>query len=274
MSPEPILPSVKSYPKSTEIKWARMGYWLISLLIFNFALLISACGLDVEDPTPPSPPVWVQKSLHEEWPEHGIDAHESGRIYFEWEPNPEDNISAYLIYRAEYFEVTDSMGDYELLEHIQTESLVDMEYIDTHSAIRAKYYYRLQAVDRADNLSAFSDSLMYSLLPQLYLGEMTPNGTSDELNPDRYLTWRYIHSIEMEDYCLTILSAENELIVRKILIPRSYLGVVETWRIPENIIFEPNQIYKWRIDASANYVDQFETAGSESQWATFFYTVD
>ena len=149
-----------------------------------------------------------------------------------------------------------------------------MEYIDTHSAIRAKYYYRLQAVDRADNLSAFSDSLMYSLLPQLYLGEMTPNGTSDELNPDRYLTWRYIHSIEMEDYCLTILGQNDEYIIRTVFSPTSYTYDDEVWYIPESVDLEVDQVYKWRIDTCANYVNGIENAGSESLWATFRFIDD
>lgn len=275
LDPLKQLSTFASHHSDPQVSFLPFDFRLstFGLLLF-FSFLISNCGFDIEDPTPPSAPVWVQKSLPEEWPERGIDAHESGRIYLEWEFNPKDNISAYLIYRAKYFEVPDSTGDYDLLEHLETESLVDMGYLDTHSAIRTKYYYRLQAVDRSDNHSALSDPLTYSLLPQLPLFEMTPNGLSEELNPDRQLTWRYIHSIEMEDYCLTILTAENELVVRQVLIPRSYLGVVETWRIPVNIILKPNQIYKWRIDVGAKYVNQFETAGSESQWAPFFYAGD
>ena len=94
---------------------------LLSLIFFNFI----SCGLDIEDPTPPSTPVWVQKSLPEIWPERGIDAHESGGIFLEWEPNPEDDIEAYSIFRAERFEEDDSLGKYELLTVIPIETNIN-----------------------------------------------------------------------------------------------------------------------------------------------------
>ena len=89
-----------------------------SLLVCGFSLLILNCGLDVEDPIPPSPPVWVEKSFPEEWPESGIDAHESGGIYLEWEPNPEGDIVAYKIYRSVFDEIEGVQGEYGILARL------------------------------------------------------------------------------------------------------------------------------------------------------------
>ena len=248
-----------------------MDHWLAMLLTFNFTLLISSCGLDVEDPTPPLPPIWVEKSLPEEWPEKGIDAHESGGIYLEWKPNIEEDIVAYNIYRATWFDVNDSLGDYDLIVSVELESIPELEYIDNGANAMTKYYYKLKAQDGADNLSVDSDSLVYSLHPALPASTMSPNGISDTLDAERLLSWRYNYRIAMEDYCLTILSEENEFITRILLSPSNYVGWDESWQIPAVILLEPDQVYFWRIDTGAGYVDDMETAGSESQWASFVY---
>ena len=129
MLAEHNVPFGMNFSRSSDSTWARLRYWLFPLLTFNFAFLISACGLDVEDPTPPSPPVWVQKSLPEEWPEQGIDAHESDGIYLEWEPNPDEDITAYRIHRATLYAINDSLGDYGLLTTLELESTPRLEYI-------------------------------------------------------------------------------------------------------------------------------------------------
>jgi hypothetical protein len=275
MSPETIVPSIKSYLKSTETKWARMRFWLLALLTFNLSLIIvQSCGLDIEDPTPPAPPVWVQKSLPEEWPERGIDAHESGGIFLEWEPNPEDNIIAYLIYRAEYFDEIESLGGYERIHRLVMVSNNALEYVDTGLKMGIKYFYKLKADDLSDNRSSYSDSSMFYLLPAISDKRMAPNGVSDSLSPARLLNWSYASQIDIEDYCLTILSQNDDFIIRVILNPGNYISGSESWQIPDSIDLQLNQIYKWRIDTGGKYLNDLETAGSESRWATFQYVGD
>ena len=236
----------------------------------HFSLLIFNCGFDVEDPTPPSPPVWVQKSLPEEWPERGIDAHESGGIYLEWEQNPEADVFAYNVYRATWYDVIDSLGEYDLIKRLETDKVRWSEYIDREINLRIKYVYKLKAENVAGNLSQYSDSLHYSLLPNIRYELMVPNGLTDPL-PNVGLCWGYTTTIEMEDYCITVLNAENEVIVRSIVAPGNYTGGLEFWDIPDDLIFNDGETYKWRIDTGAKYIDNRETAGSESPWATFLY---
>jgi hypothetical protein len=252
----------------------RRMRWLGLLLIFHFSLLISACGLDIEDPTPPSPPVWVQKSLPEEWPERGIDAHETGGIYLEWEPNPEENIAAYLIYRAQYFDYNDSLGDFALLFKLSTGMATSLDYVDAECVPRIRYYYKIRAEDMANNESAFSNSAAYSLLPQISINLMVPNGISESLNQERILNWHYTNSIEMENYCLTVSTQYDDLIFRVVLTPMNYVSGWEFWQIPDSIFLPSNQSYKWRVDVGANYVNGLEALGSESQWATFSYSAE
>ena len=87
----------------------------IGIVVLCIGLNIQSCGIDVEDPKLPKSPTWVHKSFPEEWPERGIDAHETNGIYLEWEPNGGTDISAYHIYRATYYEYNDSLGHYEFL---------------------------------------------------------------------------------------------------------------------------------------------------------------
>ena len=274
---EPISPSVKSYSKSTDTKWSLMKSLLLGFLIFNFSILILQCGLDIEDPTPPSPPVWVQKSLPEEWPERGIDAHNSGGIYgginLEWEQKPEENIQTYLLYRAQHFEFNDSLGEFDLIARKSTDEIRNHQYLDNEVGIRVQYYYKIKAEDQSGNLSSFSDSIHYSLLPQINFETMQPNGLSDTISVSRRLFWGYYY-VEMEDYCLTVLTQYNDLVIRVVLSPVNYISAFESWHFPDSIILESNQIYKWRIDTGGEYSAGLETAGSESPWGTFLFVGD
>ncbi len=268
---EPKAPIVKYFYHAIDIKSTRSRFLVLSLLIFSFAFLTIECGFDVEDPTPPDPPVWVKKSLPEEWPERGIDAHESGGIYLEWEPNPEESITSYLIFGARYYQGNDSLGDYAIVGIINLEENVRNNFLHSDAATQIKYYYKLKAEDSAQNLSVFSDSIAYTLLRSIDHGTMSPNGNADTLNASRYLSWKYTYDIEMENYILTILTQNDSLVVRAMLSPTDYSNGIESWCIPEVVVLNSNKIYKWRIDVGAQYGNNYEASGSESSWATFFY---
>ena len=170
----------------------RYSSLVASFYIFLFSIFyLQSCGLDIEDPAPPLPPVWVQKSLPEEWPERGIDAHESGGIYLEWYPSPDEDIIAYHIYRATWYDTLDSLGDYKLLTRLETRSLASTEYIDEQISFRVKYYYRLKAENASNYTGTFSGSIFYSTLPQLNLEWMIPNGVTNLLSNQRILSWEY-----------------------------------------------------------------------------------
>jgi hypothetical protein len=274
MSFEPIAPIVKNHPKPTGTKWARMRDWLLALFTLYLSLLISRCGLDIEDPNPPSAPVWIQKSLPEEWPERGIDAHESGGIFLEWEANPEDNVFAYLVYRAELIGENDSLSTYELVNRIETEIKSDLHYLDMDVSMRTEYYYKLKVEDYSENRSIYSDSINYCLIPQIGIGGMAPNGVSSVLTLERELTWQYVYNIEMEVYYITMLSQDNDFVFRYSVLPTNYIDDTESWTIPINIRLDSNSRYKWRIDTGAKYFNNLETCGSESFWAIFNYIED
>ncbi|MBT4398893.1 MAG: hypothetical protein HOD37_05365 [Bacteroidetes bacterium] len=262
-----LLPtSFRLSTKPRRIRW--FGLLIIYHLLF---IILLSCGLDIEDPTPPSPPVWVQKSLPEEWPERGIDAHETGGIFLEWEPNTEENIAVYLIFSARYYPENDSLGDYEILGTNTLESTLRFNFLHSEAAARITYYYKLKAENPAGNLSVFSDAIKYTLLPSINTETMSPNGNSDTLNHGRLLTWIYSNTTEMENYYLTVLTQNHELIIRVQISPTDYVNGQESWQIPESVVFDSNAIVKWRIDMGANYINNLETSGSESTWATFLY---
>ena len=148
---------------------------MVSILTLIMIVSFNCCGLDVENPTPLSKPHWVIKSLPEEWPERGIDAHESGGIILEWEPDDIQDIVAYNIYRAEYFDTNDSLGDYELIYRKMTEFSSGLEYIDRPNKVSTKFYYRIQAENIDGDLSSNSDAISYTLLPSVVSDTMFPN---------------------------------------------------------------------------------------------------
>jgi hypothetical protein len=253
----------------STFRLSTLGQFIIYHLSF---IILFSCGLDVEDPTPPSPPVWIQKSLPEEWPERGIDAHESGGIYIEWHANLNEDIMAYHVYRATWFDSQDSLGDYELLSYLETGSATGTEYIDEEISTRVIYSYKIKSENVSDNLSEFSDSLSYMLLPSTSLSSMTPNGQFDTLDGDRSLAWGHDgYSVEMEDYIITVVSQNNQFIYRSSFQPSNYVGGAESVSIPTDIELSPGKVYLWRVDNGARYINSLETAASESPWATFLY---
>jgi hypothetical protein len=245
---------------------------LAALLILNFSFMIVQCGLDIEDPTPPSPPIWIQKSLPEEWPERGIDAHESGGVFLEWEINPiEEDISMYHIFRAEKIEAIGAIGEFVPLRSFPAPYQNNPEFIDNNIAIGTKYFYKLLAEDISGHKSPFSDTLGYTLMAKVNSGRMDPNGLLEELKNTRQLSWQYVMNIAMENYCLTILSENDALIWRELIQPTVYTDGLETWTLPESAILSSGSNYKWRVDMGAQYVNDRETRGSESEWASFIY---
>ena len=261
----------KKIIQSCTSHWAHKKTWSLIFYFLFSIFYLAGCGLDVEDPTPPSPPVWVQKSLPEDWPERGIDSHESESIYLEWEANSDEDITGYNIYRAEWFDTLDSLGDYDLLAHLKTKSIESHFYIDQSAKIRTRYYFKLKAFDSSNNLSDYSDSLTYMLLFSVLLERMTPNGITAVLGGDRILSWGSSYHSMLEDYVLTIVSTSNELIIRREIQPRDYAGGDELWQIPTYIELVDKNVYKWRVDKGANYVDGCELTGSESNWAFFVF---
>ncbi len=274
------LSTLMNSTQSRAHRWAHIKFLLPLLLTFNWtpllavvSFLILSCGLDIEDSTPPSPPVWVQKSLPEEWPERGIDAHESGGIFLEWEPNPiEENVTSYLLHRAEYFELEDSLGDFELLSTLMLESSSSSEYVDRSTKVNTHYNYVIIAEDASENQSTPSDTLGYMRLGAVGLASMLPNGLLVPLDSDRNLQWIYYYDVAMENYTMTILSADNGLILRCELTPGNYIGVRERFTVPDTIILTSGSVYKWRVDMGGRYAEDSEAAGSESLWATFLYS--
>jgi hypothetical protein len=266
-------PILMNSTQSRVPHWARMKFWAWIIFIFHFSLFILNCGLDVEDSTPPSAPQWVGKSYPEEWPERGIDAHESGGIFLEWLSNPSDeNVQSYLIFRTEYFDAQDSLGDYLLLSRLETKNVQITEYIDLTSRPNICYYYVLVAEDATENQSTPSDTLSYMSFGAFGSDRMLPNGLAMVLPHDRKVQWTFGNNIAMEIYTLTILNIENDLILRRELTPGNYIGGTEYFIIPDTIVLLSGNVYKWRVDIGAQYVAGRETAGSESAWATFLYT--
>jgi hypothetical protein len=261
-----------STPFSLGMDWQVFQHYARSaFLFFLFSFVIIQCGLDIEDPTPPSPPTWIQKSLPEEWPERGIDAVEGGGIHLEWEAKNSDEVLFYRLYRATYFEVEDIVSPFDLIWEVAAENGRLGQYDDINVQTGLQYWYKTTAEDATGSVSDYSDSISYTLLPQLNADFMLPSGTYDLLPETRYLSWRYSPGISMEDYCLTIIDGADQLIMRVRFAPGNYIGHEEFYEIHESIELQEDTQYKWRLDIGADYFNERERSGSESVWLTFSY---
>ena len=263
---------MQSDTKSNGPKWTRMPSWLLVLLTFNLSfLVIHSCGLDVEDPTSPSPPVWVKKSLPEEWPERGIDAHESGGIYLAWYPNSgSENIQEYHVYRAEHNEYDNAVSEFELISTQPASGHESQSYRDASAQPNIKLLYYLVAQDNAENTGATSDTLFYTLLRAVSAESMVPNSIDETLSSNRELRWTYNYNVAMENYVLTLLhGADRELVLRCEVQPSDYISGYESFIISDTISVLPGVPYYWRVDLSAKMVGGVESVGSESEWAVF-----
>ena len=190
----------------------------------------------------------------------------------EWAINPtSENIAKYEIFRAQYYDLLDSVGDFRYLTSIPNSTTVNAEHIDATVLPGTIFYYRLRAIDASDNQSSYSDSVGYSNFLPVRLETMQPNGSNKLLGEDRQLSWVYDYHLHLERYCITILDIDNNLIIREISNPSNYVGGAQIWSIPDEVIFDNNEKYKWRVDLEANIINGYEAAGAESAWATFKY---
>jgi hypothetical protein len=245
---------------------------LIGLIfIFYCIIFLFRCGIDVEDASSPIPPIWLEKSIPEKWPERGIDAQSSGGIFMECAPDSSGEIAAYKIYRATYDSEVDTIGEFQLYEILNTIDYNNFKYVDQDVEVFQRYYYRIKAEDTSGNSSDMSELIFYTLMPQINAEDMIPNGVEQTLCVENLLKWKYYYSNELENYILTILDSEGNLLLRNDITPGNYIGGSEEWPIPPEVELQPGLIYYWRVDVGASYINGVETAGSESDWAAFTY---
>ena len=237
------------------------------LLTFNFSLLIFSCGLDVEDPTPPSPPVWVQKSLPEEWPERGIDAHESQGIFLEWYVPEERFIQEFNLFRQEG---SDTSG-YGLHEVIAAENFGNevFTYIDKDAHFDNPNAYYLVALDESAVMSSPSDTVFYILTQSIHASTMTPQN-GDILQANRTFNWASSIGMQFQSFVFSIINVENILIYRRVLQPRSYTGNNHSFILPGYIELTTGSRYAWRVDVHMDVESDVESGGGESPWVYFY----
>jgi hypothetical protein len=256
----------------SHYSYSTLRLWTFGLIFSFFIFNIQSCGLDVEDPTLPLPPQWVEKSLPEKWPERGIDAHETNGIFLEWHAISDVSIRYVDIYRSVFDEFNNEVGEFFLLRRIDRSLNIESSYIDNDLIPWTTYFYKLRAIDETGNRSEVSDSLNYRLMLPVTPNSLRPNGMNEKLSEDRRIWWRTPGNvlIETEEYTLTILTLDKSLIYRSVITPSNYVGE-ESWTIPDTILLLSGARYQWRIDAGGMFDEGLEHSGSESNWATFLF---
>jgi hypothetical protein len=228
------------------------------------------CGKSIEDPNPPSRPVWVEKSGLLAISETGIRPYAEGDgILLEWHPNLEDDLAGYKLYRAR----DDIKNKFQKIADINTFTVggADTFYIDDLIKFNTDYFYCLKAYDLADNLSPPSDTVRYRLISKVDL--TLPNGTVSGSQPTfewqdfSVATFQYVIRVE------TFLSRELIWISRferpnyTDFLQRITYNNDGTATIPT---LEPGTYYQWCVKA-ISLIDNYnlDIGGSLSNWAYF-----
>ncbi len=241
------------------------------IIFIGCILLVSVqCGKDIEDPVPPSTPVWVEKTAPESPVESGIDADPLGDyIVLQWHKNPDNDISGYELYRTSVS--SDSGFDHIADIDVFTSSGVDTFYIDDSVRLETNYFYYLRAFDIAGNKSPRSDTIRYQIIEKVDLTE--PLGNIQELKP--IFKW-YDFSTVSYEYVIKIINIKTKEVIWISRLSRPNYGDL-TQSVRYNFDNQAIQAslnsgssYQWRVDAIA-LVDRnnVDLAGSESFWGYF-----
>ncbi|GEM_PF-650537 len=263
-------------------------YLVISLFTI---ILIPGCPDVVEDPYPPARPVLVEKSLPEEWVERGIDADNTGkdRIVLMWHPNTEDDLSGYIVYRADSTPENEfrPIAVIDLFQNMETDTI----YYDDSLSAYVRYYYYLTATDLAENESLPSDTVSYMLLnsPQPYAP------LNESVGPNVTFKWmdRASHYYYSNEYVIRLDRLSDNTDIETIWIcrftnvwfgyenstpiPFTYFPAAsQNW--PDNVIVCRGKVdtlspglYRWKVKAIGEVDNEtgLDESGGESEWAYF-----
>ena len=181
--------------------------------------LFFACSSPIEDPDPPTQPVWVNKSSPDAIIEYGIDSDNSfgERIVLMWHQNFDKDLSSYNIFRGELFTNSNNISSiiYEKITTIDpTQNFgLDTLYYDENINKYTTYYYYLIVEDLANNKSVPSDTISYKLIRSPTA--IAPSNTITNTKP----TFTWIDNADMFEY-------SNEYIIR---LETSGLSNEPTW---------------------------------------------
>lgn len=173
-------------------------FTLYAIIGFQFSCIFIQCGESIEDPDPPSRPIWIEKSAPLSIIETGIRPYAEGDgILLEWHPNLENDLAGYKLYRAG----DDIKNKFEKIADINAFTVggADTFYIDDLINFNTDYFYFLKAYDQAGNLSVPSDTLRYRLIPKVE--PTSPYGTIS--SPQPAFEW-YDFSSETFQYVIRI----------------------------------------------------------------------
>ncbi|MCK4641573.1 MAG: hypothetical protein KAU06_09545 [Candidatus Marinimicrobia bacterium] len=246
----------------------RIFYFFIMpvfLMIF-----VSRCGESIEDPDPPTAPVWVEKSAPTDTIESGIRPYNDGNgILLEWHPNLEEDISGYKLYRTG----EDIENKFALIADINAFKIsgADTFFIDDLVQLNTDYFYYLKAYDQAENKSEPSDTIRYRLIEKAE--PLKPLGTINNYTPEfewydfTNVTYEYIIRVEsflsQEVIWISRIRRTNYTdFLQKIFYNSDGSAVLNS--------LESGVTYQWCIK-SISLVDNrnFDIGGSISIWGYF-----
>lgn len=251
----------------------KLNKKIFFLLLIIPEMFIFRCAEDtvLEDLTPPRAPVLQPKSADTAAVESGIDAVPEGDwIYLEWEPNPEEDLAGYFVYRS-----TDSLFGFDTTGIVQVDQpFSDSSFVDKDPGVAPPenssgdtLYYFVTAYDRSDNESQPSDTVHYQLVQKA--DNLSENG--DLRTPT--LKWHYPPTnYYPEAFLVKLYHDDTGDLLWLYRHPTPYGSEFEVdYNSDGTATLDSLMVsvkYRWRVDAVM--IDS--TAGSESHEKDFIVT--
>ena len=221
--------------------------------MFLTVLAICGCGAGGQEADIPQTPL-----LHPQ----ASAIPQQNAIRIEWDPNTEENLAGYRIYRS-------TSAKEEDFQTIAAASEQDSYYEDADVSIGIKYYYRISAFDDMENESDKSDAVDYTLLEKPALIEPADQAVINTTTP----TFEWLDVSGASSYVIHVYSRAvdvntwQETWNSEKIYP--YQNLCKTYN-DDNRALKPlksGMTYKWRVDSSGG-----RSTGSQSRWRHFTVT--
>ena len=179
-------------------------------------------------------------------------------IHIEWEPNIEDDLRGYRIYRS-----TSPTGGFERIDEVSPENTF---YEDVGVKLETAFCYRVTAVDDDNNESTMSEPACYTLIRKPVL-TAPPNQAILDAVP----TFRWIGLSESGFYTVRVFvvgAEDSEPPLQEIwhyeIVDFDVFEVTYNTEGTATQALTADEEYRWRVDFDAE-----ATVGAESNWRFF-----
>ncbi len=242
--------------------------------VFSICLMLFlSCGKnsEVDDVNPPSPPEMIVKSMEFAQVETGVDAVPDGDwIFFEWEPNNEEDLEGYEVWRMAEDDSLQVFELFEILSLSQMSNADEPDYFDRTAAAGPDpntgqsrgFYYYVTAYDGDGNISAPSDTVYYKLLRKPLAASIDSTFAN--------VRWSYPYNLEMDiKFIIRVTRQETGQYIWSAQVGSGQDPYAVPFNFDGTALLMGAGDYYLRIDVTPSIIYDNKHSGAESQLHEF-----